>query len=228
MSEKERRIAGVSVKMQINGEEYTLSPISYAQLGQLQQEALEWYKRQHLKTYADNADLLPDGQAMLRQELKKAAQWDIDHLPYKAEYDCSRVPIDGELDKFLMEYFDGLLEQEPSSINGEEINPAALELFRRQQESRKRVLLESCLTKGILDPKKVKQWTGHTPRTVKVQYDAWWLSGTTQGMVAAIHASLSKAHPKLTREEISQWGAADLAEGVSNIMSLTAPTVGNT
>lgn len=67
-----------------NGKSVEIRPLTARDLGALELQALHNYKRRYIKTYIDNADLLPDPKQrdkVINETMERAAKMDLDSLP---------------------------------------------------------------------------------------------------------------------------------------------------
>jgi len=208
MSEREARILGATATITVNGEEYQLSPVGLGALQELQRLCLMYYKRQYMASLLqDSIEVLGEveGRKLLREELLMSAKWGIPDLPQQVAYDVEGVPITAKLTKHLKQLFPDLGEEETTV----------------------RSALSSGLDQGLVDSDKVKELTKIRPRQAKIKYDAWWITGTFEGMNALVWTSLTPKHPKISKKEISNWPISSLMEAAKTAEMLTTPAVGN-
>jgi hypothetical protein len=205
--EREARALGAGEPFEVNGRSYTLRPVGIGHLADLEREALKIYKRQYLETFAENADLLPKGQAekLLREEMVKVARWTVDDLPKRTAYDASQVPITDSLKKWVEDSF-GELPGEDRSI---------------------RALVTASLDSEQLTPERVKKMTGRPPLRGNVRFDQWWTTGDLDGMISIIYYSIKKDHPEIVREDVASWSPGKLIEAARMVESLTTASMGN-
>jgi hypothetical protein len=207
MSDVVSRAVGAGKFIKVGDEEYQVAPLGLKQLKELQLAAVDFYKRQYLKTFADNLDLLgKSGMAILREQMEIAARWSKDDLPFKASHSVSNVPLSEAMIDKLIDLYDDV----------------------PRDEDVQRALLVSALDRETITLDEVEQLTGERPERMRIPYDAWWVTGTYDGMIGMIRASLSKNHPEITLEKIADWNPTDLTRGSRMIEELTAPAMGNT
>lgn len=213
MSDREQRVLGAGEKIEVDGQEYRMRPISALHLVDLERDALAHYKRQYLQTFSQNADLLGE-QAVptLQREMERVARWDLDDLPRKNAFDVARVPITDGVRAWA--------EENQREANGE----AAAELEDRTI----RALLVTALDQERLTPEQVKEMSGKTPLQGKVRYDQWWVTASMEGMVSFIHSSIRCEHPRVTKESVASWPFAKISEASRLVERITSPDMGNT
>lgn len=201
------RVVGAGQTLTINGKDYKLKPICMRLLMEIQQECVRDYKREYLRTFTDNADILGDqGLAMLSSQTMEVAGWTIDNLPQKWGYDTSPLPVTKQLRGRVAEE----MGQDP------------------KDDKRIRAFVSAMLEMGTITSEEVAKLAGKSPRKVRVPYDAWWSTGTYTGMSWLVWSSISQSDQSVTREEVLNWPIASLIEAARIVESLTSPAVGNT
>src|SRR5690554_3468201 len=107
MSDALARVTGAGVSLNVNGKEYQLRPVGLRQLQELQKEALRYYKRQYLQTFADAAALMGNGtsEKLLAEKIEECARWDVCDLPEQNAYDAEQVPINEQVLSWLRERY---------------------------------------------------------------------------------------------------------------------------
>ena len=130
--------------------ECQVRPLGIRELAEVEQDCLERYKRTYLKTWSDNIDLIPNGEAALYDKLDEAAKWDIDDLPAKYAYDHNYVTVSKLLKNWLVSHF-------------------SLDL-KRLGDDRARKLTASALDQEMLSPKEYEDLTSHNIKPEKVSY----------------------------------------------------------
>jgi len=211
-TDREARAMAAGQLFTVDGVEYRLRPVVIQNLCDLEMDALDHYKRQYLKTFRDNTDLLGDGEGtkLLVEKMQEAAGWTIQDLPQKAAYDVSRIPITDKVKKWaLAEYGIEETEDEESS------------------ERMVRALLAASLDMRKITPEKVKAISGKRPLEGRVRYDQWWVTSSTAGMISFIHNSVRMGHPNVTKETIGSWPYVKILEAVRVVESLTSASLGN-
>jgi len=206
MSDKEARVLGAGDTLTVKEKEFRILPIGMQQLTEVQRHAVAYYKREYLRTFAENLDLFPAEKAdgLLEQKLEEVARWDVGDLPVKMSYDVSSTPID-------------TLSAELTAIYGE--LPAG--------EFTRRALLATALDSGKITPDTVEAVSGIRPGRARVPYDTWWITAVYDGMITFVWASMKISHPELTKKDISNWSLAKIIEAARMVERLTAPALGN-
>lgn len=205
------RMVGAGDTLEVGGKEYKLSPITIRGLAELSRKALQFYKRQFLETFRDNADLLGDGDGkrLLVAKIEECARWTTDDLPRRLAFSAFNVPVTKRLRRRLIQAFpelDGKLPDDAISI---------------------RSLATMALDSKRITPEQVKSDTGHMPQSREVGFDEWWVTGPMEGMIALIYASVVKNHPEVTTNEIEGWPLPKVAEAARMAERLSAASVGN-
>lgn len=208
MSDKEARALGAGDVITVNGNDYQVNPIGIRELAELQREAVKYYKRQYLQTFADNLDLLRNGHGdqLLQEKIEEVARWDVDDLPKKFAYDTSGIDVLGELAELLKQKY----EQLPES------------------ESARQHLLATALDSGEISADDVEKMTTTRPRKYAVSYDMWWVTAIYDGLVSIAWMSLSRSNNGITKQDISVWPTRKIIEAGRLVESITSPAMGNT
>lgn len=211
MSEKMARAlgAGGSTIVMIAGKECTPRPLGLMELSELERDCLERYKRTYLKTFSDNADLMPKGEGikLLRDKMEEVATWDVKDLPSKSAYDPKTLSVPKGLRKWFQDK--GLVDKETSSEHLKRICATALD-------------------QGLLSAKLYKRKTGEEPKNQKIPYVSWWITGCFDGMVSMLWVCFK--HNDVTRNQIAEYMADKLgllANLSREIEHLSAPDVKN-
>ncbi len=191
-----------------NGVEYKANPLTLKQLTIIQKEALKYYKRNFIQTWSENADLLPNSEAMLAEAMNKAARMEISDLPLRTAYDCSKVKLNKKVRELLVGFSD---YEDPINASDDDLV----------------VMLQNACDKEQISCAQVKQATGTKPKAVRVPYDAWWATSTYDGMATIIYCSFNDHHPDLTKEEILEWSPDQLIAVSAAVENLSSPDVGN-
>lgn len=205
MSDSTSRVLGASAFITVHGTEYRLAPISMALLAEMEREALRAYKRQYLQTYLDVADSLPAGK--IDQLLEDVAKWDTGQLPSRKAHSCKEVEITPEITDKLV------------ALYGEIVRKLMPQTFR--------ALLTTALDEERITVDEVEKATGTAPRLGWIPYDMWWTSGTHEGRLLFVWASLQEHH-KLSKAEINKWPPISIVEAGKLVEQITVPEVGNT
>lgn len=212
MGDAEARVlgAGETIKVKVgDGEkEYKLSPVVSKHLCDLEREALKYYKRQHLSTFADNVDLLENGQGdvLVQQEMRTVASWSLHDLPQKDVFDTSQVPVTDKVKKWIEEKFETLPDEDDIA----------------------RAMLSTALDQGSVSPKEIKKLTGKGPMQGRVRYDQWWVTACMEGMISFIVSSLQLEYPSMTRKDVEKWSFSKVAEAARKVEQITTADMGNT
>lgn len=194
----------------IAGKECTPRPLGARELAEVHRICLDDFKRQYLKTYTDNFDLLPRKKrdAMLAEEFRRVARWIVEDLPKRTAHNPDRIALTPKLKKRVTEAF---------GLNGE----------ARDDESY-RTLAVGALDEGLIDADEYATIAGEPPPAVKVGYVNWWITGCFDGMVALVWVGFKDSG--VTRDEIAaEFGKnrAMISELARNIEGLSAAAVGN-
>lgn len=208
MSDKEARALAASEFIEVNGVEYALRPVGMQQLHEVQRSSVDYYKREYLRTYATNLDLMPESvrAGMMERKLDEVARWDIGNLPTKVAHDVRAVPITPALLKWLENEHDDVPET----------------------DSGKRAVVAAALDSGKLTVDAVQEMTKSRPARIKIPYDSWWVTATYEGMVTFIRASLQAGGSQVGRDALMAWPLAKVMEAARKVEAVTAPSLGNT
>jgi hypothetical protein len=192
----------------INGKPCSARPLSIREIGEIERDCLQQYRRRYLQAFADNVDLLPGGDDLLLQKAEECARWDVDILPKKFVYDMSGIVITPKLKQWLVNNV---------GEDADKYNKRALE----------KIVL-NCLDKEALKPEQVKAMTGKTPRKIATGYVNWWITAEAEGMVSMIYHCVK--HGGITKEDVIEQFSnkdAQLAMLSRDIESMSTPQVGN-
>lgn len=209
MTEDMARALGAdgTTTVEIAGKQCTARPLGVGELTEVERLCVEQYRRSYLKTYADNADLLPNGKQLLEQKMEEAARWDVDDLPAKQAYDSSSIKLTDELKEWIKNEFD---------LDGE------------QDEVKMRRLCAAALDQESLTEKQYRKMSGARPRTFKVPYVNWWMTASFDGMITFIWVCFK--YNDVTRQQVADMLSKDpalMATLSREIESLSAARVGN-
>jgi len=206
MSDKVARAIGAGEMIEVDGKEYMIRPVSMKHLKEVQTEALRYYKRQFLKTFTDNADLLGDKATdILTAKMEEASRWDINDLPAKYINDVSVIKMNEHLVSWLKEKYGNISDSKNIQL----------------------AMVASALDAGEMSKDDILQLTGRVPPRVKVPYDAWWITATYEGMATMVWAGIGGPDSGVSREEVQGWSVSKLHEAVTLTEKLTTPAVGN-
>lgn len=212
MSERESRAVGAGTKIRVGEQEYTLRPIAVQQLCDLEREALQYFRRQVLETYRENADLLGDrADDLIARKFEEVSRLTLDELPKKSAYDASRLPVTEEARRWVEDF-----RREAGGDRDEVLD-----------DGRVRALIAAALDQERITPEQVEKLTGQRPALARVRYDQWWVTGCFEGMVAFIHSSLRQDHPEVTKQDVRGWPISAIFETSREVEKITVPDLGN-
>lgn len=204
-TDKEARALGAGVSIEIDGKKYTIRPITIRQLAELEREALSYYKREYLKTYKNNLDLLEDNESagLLQKKLEEVSKWDTTNLPTRKVFDASSVSVTNKAKKWIQKEYDITVETD--------------DIYR--------LFITLALDQSRLTSEQVKGLTGSYPREGNVRYDQWWITGTTEGMIHFVTEALASSNIKY--EDVCDWSYEKLVEACRKAEHITAAEMGN-
>lgn len=210
MGSREARVlaAGDSIDVVVGKKTktYKLRPIGVQHLCDLEAEALRYYKRQYLRTFSDNADLLgKSGNGLVEAEMRRVARWDLHDLPQKDAYDVSRVPVTDELRAWVEEAYGEVPEEDREVLS----------------------LVSVSLDSEKLSSAELEKLSGRKPLKGRVRYDQWWVTASMNGMVLWIYTSVRYEHPEVTKEDVLRWPFSKIAEASRKVEALTSAEMGN-
>jgi len=205
MSDREERALGAGDTIEVKGKEFHLKPVVAQSLADLERAALKEHKRNYIETFTDNADLLgEDSSKIIADKLEQVARWTTDDLPQRTAYDCSQVPVNDKLKKWIVEQYG----DKPDTDNG------------------CRAVVSTALDNEEITPDKVKGMTGKRPQQGRVRFDQWWVTASITGMISIIKSSLSD-YSKEEREQVTQWPFLKIAEAARIVERITSADLGN-
>ncbi len=211
MGEDVARALGAPSPMtvEIAGRACEVRPLGIKELTIVERDCLERYRRSYIKTFVDNADLLPGDGATewIRQKADEAARWDVGDLPSKWTYDARRAKVTDGLRTWLREAY--------------QVGDVPL------TDVRCRLLAAGALDSGMLDEATYERLAGGRPFRLKVPYANWWITGAYDGMVTMCWVCFR--HAGVTREQVEDelsGKLATLVEASREIERLTVPQVG--
>lgn len=185
----------------------TVRALGLGELTQVERICIRQYKRSYLQTYAENADLLENGQQILSEKMDQAAKWDIDDLPSKYAHDPKRIKLAKGLKKWLVSEFE---------LNGE------------TKDDQLQRLCATALDQEALSYQHYRKLTGERPMRVKVPYANWWITGSFDGMITFIWICFK--HNGVTKEQVEEELGRNpliLSELAREIEELSVPAVEN-
>ena len=188
---------------------YKLRPVRVRELLELERASLKVYKREYLQTFRDNLDLLDDTQEAKTQLITKMDQvgkWGLDDLPQKNAYAVNYVAVTDSLRSWVESQY-GILPETELGV--------------------KAVILNA-LDSGVITSEKVHELTDTYPMRGQVRYDQWWVTGSLEGMIAFVFASVKQCHTEMTPQHIEEkWPYVKIVEASRLVEDLTAASVGN-
>ncbi len=222
--DREARILGAGKQIEVGDKKYTLRPIVARHLAELEREALDFYKRQYLRTFARNLDLL-DGErnGLMRETMMEVARWGLNELPQITVYDISNVSLgqqEGDVFTPIQKLKDWALKEYSDT-------PAKDVSDMLKTERTLRAVLSSELDSETLKPKKFEELTGQYPKVGKIRYDQWWVTACMQGMISFTAISVKYEHSEVTEDEVSRWPIPKITEGAQIVQSVTSAALGN-
>ena len=212
MSEDTARALGAGSPMTVtfDGKECQVRGLGIKSLTEAERECLKDYRRSYLETYAENIDLIPNGQAVLERKIEEAAKWDVNDLPSKKGYDAAKVKVTAKLKKFVIEHFDSKEDEDAFDDKKVKRFTAAL------------------LDEEILTVEQYKVLTGKTIHSTPIPYVHWWITGSMEGKLTMIWLCFKQ--DGITKQQISDRLGMDgaLLTDISREMeSFSTPAVGN-
>lgn len=205
MSDKEARALGAGVTFTVGDQTFMVKPLSIRQLQEVQREALRFYRRQYIQTFADNVDLLEHGRKLLEQKIEEASRWDVEDLPTKATYDVTEAAKNEDLREWLRGRYGDLAQTDGAYA----------------------MLVVKAIHSDDIAPEEVERMTGKAVRRINLPYDSWWVSNHIDGMATFVWASIGGTQSGMTLDAVRQWPMEALVEAAKVVEQLTAPAVGN-
>jgi len=213
MSEAMARALGASgtLTVTIAGKECTVRPLGMKELAEVERDCAERWKRAYLKTYADTADMRPDGKGweLFERKVDEVAKWDAEDLPPKWVNDPDRIVLTPVLKARLAELL---------GIEGEE-----------KTDAKWRRLASVVLDQGMLTEKEYFELTGEKPPAKqRIGYVNWWINSDYDGMLTFTWTCFR--HCGVTREQVAdamRGRPSLLMEVTQEIARLSAPQSGN-
>ena len=209
MSEEMARALAADGAMTITiaGKECTVRALGLKELLEVERDCLARYRRQYLETFSRNLDLLPPEQAadLMSRKLEETARWDVGDLPHKTAYDSGRVVL-------------------TPAVKALAADRLALEETEKMTDLQWRRVVSASLDQGIVGPEEYRAAAGQGPRSVKIPYVNWWITGCYDGMVSFVWICFR--HNGVTRDEVVdslQGNMGKLIELSHEIERLSAP-----
>lgn len=205
-------IIGVSQEIEVSGKRYKIAPLTLRALQSIQQEAFRYFKREYLKTLADNLELsglsTEQRNQLMLKKIEEVGRWNINQLPRVTAYSTANVHVTEELKAHLRARFG-----EDSQLD--------------YSEQVCRNLLVSQLDAQEITPEQVIELCHVAPVRALIPYDMWWITGTLAGAIRLCWESLALANPTVTLEEVERWPLQHLFDTARKIEQLTQPAPGN-
>lgn len=212
MSEQVARALGAPgpTPVMIGGKECLPRPLSVEELTLIERDCLERYKRQYLQTFAQNADLLPEGrgQILLEEKMETAAKWDIKDLPPRFVFDPRRIVLNTSLKQYMTKLYGDVIN------NSDDIH------MQRY--------IAAVLDQELLSPEQYKDMTQQDPPKTRVGYVNWWITGCYDGMITFVWVCFKR--DGVTRQqciEAMKDNPTLLVDLTRDIEKLSSPSVGN-
>lgn len=190
----------------IAGKECPVCPVGLQGLTEAERDCLDRYRRSYVKAYVESADLFPDGTARAEQAREDAARWDVDDLPPKMACDAESVVLTDPLRAWLREQYE---------LDG-------------MDDAKLRRLTAAALDNRSLSVKDYERMTGARPRSIKIPYVSWWITGCFDGMITFVWLAFRRYG--VTRDQVAEYlsaNTAKMAELSREIERLSTPSVGN-
>lgn len=225
MSDDVARAVGAGGKtITIAGKECQIRPLSILELGELERECLEQYQDKYLATFYRNQKYLKNGdtggesaQDIMRNEIEKAAKWDVADLPTKFVYDPDKLFITPKLQSWLK-----------NKIGYSRKDAKGVKLTEQELDIHLRRLTASLLDEGLLTEDDYERLTSKSPEKMQMGYSGWWVNGCFDGRITMLYICFK--HLGLSKEEIARSVGKDkeaLIQTASEIEHLSAPAAGN-
>lgn len=178
------------------------------ELTEAERECIKSYRRSYLETFAQNVDLLSNGQVLLEKKMEEAARWDVDDLPTKEAYDPAKVRVTDKLKQFVADHF---------NLEAKTLTDIRIQRFTA-----------ALLDQEHLSLSEYKELTKCVIRPLKIQYVNWWITGSYDGMVTFIWLCF-RSYGVSKEEVFDKIGKESslLVELSREIETLSTPAVGN-
>ena len=216
MSEDVARAVGAEgpTSITIKGKECHPRPLTIKELTELERVCLREWKKEYLRTFSDNVDLLPagEGQKLLREKMEEVAKYDVSDLPPKHAFDPRALKINDKLIVWLKDH----LDFDDEGMDGALRNRAV------------RIMTATALESDMMSEQDYQKMVGVKPKKVQVGYANWWITATFEGMLSMI--GLCFRDQGVTKEEVFEAignNPTAMATLARDIEKLSAPKVGN-
>ena len=200
--------AGSTTTVTIAGKECALRPLTIRELLEAERDCLSRYKREYIKTFVENADLLSKEKRdkIVADRMGEAARWDIDNLPPKYSYDPTSIILTENLKEWIKIQFTDAIDDEDYLCR----------------------LVTAVLDQGTLSEEQYEELTGKVPSKVKVGYVNWWITASYEGMTTMVWLCLRR--DGITREQVVEELSKrpDMLINLSReVETLSTPELGN-
>ncbi len=204
------RAIGAGHTLEVEGKEYDLVPLTMRGLMAVQREAVNYYKRQVLQSYTENADLLPEDmrREFIAEKFSEITRWDVSDCPTHEAFSYADIEVTQPLLIWLQGEY------------------PALEISIEDAD-RIKVLIGAALDAGELSKTDYIQMCGKLPPKAKIPYDTWWVSSVQEGQLAMLRQSVLKDGEPITSEELQTWPTHSVIEACKAVELLTIPEMGN-
>lgn len=201
--------AGKLTPIIINGKECKLRPLTMRELGEVERECLDVYRKSYMKAYADNVQFLPksDRSAILREKLEECAKWDVSDLPTKSVYDPLKVKIDDAVREWAI---------------------ATLGILEEIDDDKLKIMIASSMDQGMIKEEEYKTVAKIDPKKVSIGYANWWISATFEGQISMIVECFRASG--ISKDELIEYmrdNPVALTVISSEIEKLSTPQMGN-
>lgn len=216
-----RAVGAGGTTLVIAGKECQIRPLTAKELAEVERECIDNYRQSYLESLAKSAHLVfPDKrerQSYLREEMEKAAKWDVEDLPRKPVHDPKKIKVNKRLHLWLTEN----MNLSDKDVDGKLLTKAKL-------EERIKRAAGTALDSGILDKSTYENLVGEIPKASYVDYVSWWSTATVDGMVTLIWKSVQNSG--VTKEQVMTELSEKpdlLATHSRDVEHLSAPAEGN-
>lgn len=221
--DRDTRALAAGELFEVDGAEYRLRPVSIQYLADLQNDALRFYKRQYIKTYTDNDDLLGESKdTLLQAAFEKMAEMTVSSLPTRRAFSMIGIPVTPKLREYMAQR-----TQVVADMFSDDTYENTKE--NEKHDDTLRALVSNGLDIGDIEPGIVESLCDKRPRSLMVRYDEWWVTGTFEGQAAFIAASLrSGDEQRVPTKDVLEWPMERIAEASRLVENLTSANLGNT
>ena len=202
--------AGIESEIKFGGKKISIRALNVRELLEVERDCVRLFRKGYLENLAETADLLADGQDMLREEMIKSASWDGDDLPEKLVHGISDKPITPEMRSWLK---NNVRNTSDEALD----NPVYY----------KRLVLH-LLDKEALSAEEFEKRTGESVERQSTPYVNWWITASPEGMVSFFWHMVKDQN--VTRDEVESEFTNrlnDLVSATREIETLSAPDTKN-